>query len=105
RWDVKNIPAPPSPRPEHRGTLPMIATPAPAQWGLRGAGACRIVEDLGLMKQAQVLERSPGHLAAAGCAHHVPRLEQEGLDHLRQGGGLLIQGGGDRFDSDRTAPV
>src|SRR5438093_7037485 len=46
-----------------------------------------------------------GHLPTGGRANHEADLEEKGLDHLGQRLRLVIDGGGDGFESHRTTTV
>src|SRR5262245_60369739 len=54
---------------------------------------------------AEVAVGFAGHAPAVRGSHDEADLQEIGLDQLRQGLGLVVDGGGDRFEADRAAAV
>ena len=55
--------------------------------------------------QAQVLVGQFGSLPSGGSPYHQPAFQQIGLDHIHQGIGFFLKGGGNGLNAGRPAVV
>src|SRR2546426_6082270 len=101
----------PAPRPASTSTTPTTASSAPRAMSALPTSFRGSLEETRLARRrrrwllAQVQVRLAGHAPPVRCPHDETDLQEIGLDHLGQRFGLVVDGGRDRFETDRPAAV